>query len=71
MSKFKKGDKVFLDKRGVFGNESRDWTLHEPKLIKNMIYTVEKTYNGFYKDWISVGKHVDYHEDHFKKYEQI
>ena len=39
MSKFNIGDIVYLNKRGIFHNDNRDWSLMEP-LIKNKKYVV-------------------------------
>ena len=73
MSKFKAGDKVYLDKRGIFGSDRRDWTLSyinnlEEIVIKNTSYTI-LTIN---EDRVFLENHMFYyHQDHFKKYEQI
>ena len=64
--KFKKGDKIYLHKRGLFGDEREDWTLEEPILVKNQIYTVAGT-TGHSVQVVEYGYII--HEDHFKKYE--
>ena len=72
--KFKRGDKVFLVKRGQIEWETADWTMTNariPRLVKNMVYTVEgaQYYNSeYYKPCIRVNGYL-YHEDHFKEYE--
>ena len=70
--KFNIGDKVYLDKRGTFGFERRDWTLESvfgtfSKLEKNTIYIVSDTNCDGIKLY---GKVYTYNEGHFKKYEE-
>ena len=71
---FKKGDAVFLYKRGKIGWEARDWTLisddRSPILQKNIKYVVESViYNSQTEQIKLVGDYFSYHPDHFKKYE--
>ena len=69
MYKFNKGDKVYLVKRGIFGTNSRDWTLGIEtfyRLEKNKLYTVLSTGDNTIK---LEGCILSYHKDHFKKYE--
>ena len=68
MSKFKVGDKVFLNKRGIFGFETRDYTLGcqdgSNVLIKNCIYTVNYADTG---GNVRVnGSRLYINENHFK-----
>ena len=75
--KFKKGDKVYLDKRGIMKHETVDWTLVENGnrgiLYKNRIYIVD--IDGYiHNESIRItidGYTFGYSEEHFKLYEQI
>ena len=64
--KFKVGDKVYLDKRGKFGNDRNDYSLIDG-LVKNKIYTV--LIITVYNRVILENQNYNFHENHFKKYE--
>ena len=69
--KFKRGDKVYLDKRGIFGGETRDWTTFDAlgcvRLEKNKIYIIiELVHNQVGIN----GNTILYNENHFVKYEE-
>ena len=74
MSKFKIGDKVYSDKRGLFGSYTYDWTLYNSlgavKLEKNRIYTIIDLLSGQRLHLDCNRTLLHYHEDHFKKYEE-
>ena len=73
MSKFKIGDKVYLHKRGVLDDSNQDWTLYNNlgcvRLEKNIIYTVYRLNGNEVR--LKIDSLLYYHEDHFKKYEQV
>ena len=69
-NKFKKGDKVYVNKRGEF-DYGVDWTLSNmARLEKNKIYVVK---NVCGKNYITLNPNgfFYYHYKHFKKYEQV
>ena len=74
-NKFKKGDKVYVNKRGEF-DYGRDWTLHHiTRLEKNKVYTIESVKMDYIKLNIYNSQNHTfnyhgfyYHYKHFKKY---
>ena len=76
--KFKKGDKIYLDKRGKFGLETADYKLGcldgTYKLEKNTVYIVgTNPYNNLIRicDKYVMILPFEHHQDHFKLYEQV